>query len=255
MIVFPAIDLKDGQCVRLVQGDMARATVFHDDPVAQAHAFAALGFSHLHIVDLDGAFAGRAINGAVIDAILAAGVSRVQVGGGIRDMAAIEHWFSRGAARVILGTAALRTPALVREACRAFPDQIAVGIDARGGHVAVQGWAETSALSAIDLAARFVDVGVAAIIYTDIERDGLMGGVNVEATAALARSTSIGVIASGGVGSMADIDALLLANSDEEADEEAHKIMGVICGRALYDGKLDGRALAKLEKSSEHKKP
>lgn len=230
MILFPAIDLKDGACVRLVRGEMDAATVFNDDPAAQAVAFVAAGCRWLHLVDLDGAFSGRAVNGAAVEAILAAAPVPAQLGGGIRDMAAIEGWLTRGVRRVILGTAAVRDPALVREAARAFPGRIAVGIDARGGRVAVAGWAETTDLAALDLARRLEDAGIAALIYTDIDRDGAMQGPNVEATAALARSVSIPVIASGGVSSLDDLRAL----RDSGAPLE-----GVISGRALYDGRID----------------
>jgi phosphoribosylformimino-5-aminoimidazole carboxamide ribotide isomerase len=230
MIFYPAIDLKDGQCVRLLRGEMAAATVFNDDPAAQARAFAEAGCRWLHLVDLDGALAGRAVNGAAVEAILAAATIPAQLGGGIRDMAAIEGWLGRGVARVILGTAAVRDPGLVRQAARAFPGRVAVGIDARGGRVAVAGWAETTELAAFDLARRMEDAGVAAIVYTDIDRDGAMGGPNVEATAALARAVSIPVIASGGVASLDDLRALRDCGAPLD---------GVISGRALYDGRLD----------------
>ena len=237
MILFPAIDLKDGQCVRLLRGDMDKATVFNDDAGAQAAAFVAGGCSWLHVVDLNGAFAGHPVNGDAVDAILAAVDVPVQLGGGIRDLETISMWLKRGISRVILGTVAVRDPDLVREACERYPGAVAVGIDARGGQVAVEGWAEVSELSAIELAARFEDAGVAAIIYTDIDRDGAMQGVNVEATAELAASTSIPVIASGGVSSLDDLRAL-----KTRADTG---IAGVISGRALYDGGLDlGAALA-----------
>jgi phosphoribosylformimino-5-aminoimidazole carboxamide ribotide isomerase len=231
MILFPAIDLKDDQCVRLVRGEMDQATVFNDDPAAQARAFETQGFAWLHLVDLNGAFAGRPVNGAAVDAILAAVGIPVQLGGGIRDMATIETWLGKGIARVILGTVAVRDPDLVREACRAFPGRIAVGLDARGGRVAVEGWAETSDLSARDLVARFEDAGVAAVIYTDIDRDGVLEGLNLEATVRLARATAIPVIASGGLSSIDDIRALL---RPENAILE-----GAVSGRALYDGRLD----------------
>jgi phosphoribosylformimino-5-aminoimidazole carboxamide ribotide isomerase len=230
MIFYPAIDLKDGQCVRLLRGEMAAATVFNDNPAAQARAFAEAGCRWLHLVDLDGAFAGRAVNGAAVEAILAAVTIPAQLGGGIRDMAAIEGWLGRGVARVILGTAAVRDPGLVRQAARAFPGRVAAGIDARGGRVAVAGWAETTELAAFDLARRMEDAGVAAIVYTDIDRDGAMGGPNVEATAALARAVSIPVIASGGVASLDDLRALRDCGAPLD---------GVISGRALYDGRLD----------------
>jgi phosphoribosylformimino-5-aminoimidazole carboxamide ribotide isomerase len=231
MILFPAIDLKDGQCVRLVRGEMDQATVFNDDPAAQARAFEAQGFAWLHLVDLNGAFAGRPVNGAAVDAILAAVGIPVQLGGGIRDMATIETWLGKGIARVILGTVSVRDPGLVREACKAYPGLIAVGLDARGGRVAVEGWAETSDLSAPDLVARFEDAGVAAVIYTDIDRDGALEGLNLEATVRLARATAIPVIASGGLSSIDDIRALL---RPENAILE-----GAVSGRALYDGRLD----------------
>ena len=230
MILYPAIDLKAGACVRLLKGEMDSATVYNTDPGAQAAAFRDAGCAWLHVVDLDGAFAGRSVNGEAVESILAAGVP-VQLGGGIRDMAGIEAWLTRGVARVILGTAALRNPDLVITACRAFPGRVSVGIDARNGKVAAEGWAETSAVAALDLARRFGDCGVSGIIFTDIDRDGALVGVNVEATAALARAIEIPVIASGGVSSSADLEALRAeANSG---------IAGVICGRALYDGRLD----------------
>ncbi len=239
MILFPAIDLKDGKCVRLKLGDMNAATVFNDDPAAQARAFESQGFGYLHIVDLNGAFAGRPVNAPAVEAILKAITMPAQLGGGIRDLATIESWLARGIRRVILGTVAVRDPALVREACRAFPGRIAVGIDAKGGKVAVEGWAETSELTAIDLARRFEDAGVAAIIYTDIERDGVLKGLNLPATAELARATSIPVIASGGLASIDDVKALL--------SPDYNRLEGAITGRALYDGRLDAReALALL---------
>ena len=229
MILYPAIDLKDGQCVRLLRGEMDRATVFSDDPAGQAGAFAEAGCRWLHIVDLNGAFAGRPVNAAAVEAILARVEVPVQLGGGIRDRATIETWLEKGLARVILGTAALRAPDLVRAAARAHPGRIAVGIDARGGRVAVEGWAETSETEAVDLARRFEDAGVAAIVHTDIERDGAMGGPNTAATAALARAVTIPVIASGGVSSMADLAALRDCGAPLD---------GVIAGRALYDGRI-----------------
>lgn len=238
MIIFPAIDLKQGQCVRLEQGDMNRATTFNDDPAAQAAQFAALGFSHLHIVDLDGAFAGAPINAEAVERICAASTAFKQLGGGIRDLATIERWLSRGLDRVILGTAAVRDPELVKQACRAFPDRIAVGIDARDGRVAVAGWAEESTLAAVDLAQQFEDVGVSAIIFTDIDRDGLLSGLNIAATAALADAISIPVIASGGLSGIDDVHALI-ARQDSG-------IAGAISGRALYDGRLDVAALLAL---------
>jgi phosphoribosylformimino-5-aminoimidazole carboxamide ribotide isomerase len=230
MILYPAIDLKDGQCVRLVRGEMEAATVFSDDPAAQARAFEQAGCRWLHIVDLNGAFEGRPVNGDAVEAILEATSLPAQLGGGIRSMAMIGDWLDRGLARVILGTVAVRDPDLVREAARAFPGQVAVGIDARGGMVAVEGWAETTDISALDLARRFEDAGVAAIIYTDIDRDGAMQGPNVEATAALARAVSIPVIASGGVSSLDDLRALKGCGAP---------LNGVISGRAIYDGRLD----------------
>lgn len=229
MILYPAIDLKDGACVRLVHGEMDSATVFNDDPAAQALAFQDAGCTWIHLVDLNGAFAGAPVNGAAVDAILAAITVPAQLGGGIRDMAMIERWLARGLTRAILGTVAVRDPALVRDAARAFPGQIAVGIDARKGMVAVEGWAETTDMTALDLARRFEDAGVAAIIYTDIDRDGAMQGPNVEATAALARAVTIPVIASGGVSSLHDLRALRGCGV---------ALDGVISGRALYDGRI-----------------
>ena len=237
MILYPAIDLKDGQCVRLLRGDMGRATVFGDDPAAQARAFADAGCEWLHLVDLNGAFAGRPVNAAAVEAILAAVTVPVQLGGGIRDLATVEGWLARGVRRVILGTAAVEDPDLVREAARAFPGRVAVGLDARGGRVATRGWAEETQLDATDLARRFEDAGIAAIVYTDIDRDGAMEGPNLTATEALARAVSIPVIASGGVSSLADLLAL----------RDTGVISGAITGRALYDGAIDlGRALAAL---------
>ncbi len=230
MILYPAIDLKDGQCVRLLRGAMDRATVFGDDPAAQARAFVAAGCAWLHLVDLNGAFSGRPVNGGAVEAILAAVDVPVQLGGGIRDRATIEAWLERGVARVILGTAALRDPGLVRAAAAAHPGRVAVGIDARDGRVAVEGWAQTSETLAVDLARRFEDAGVAAIVYTDIDRDGAMAGPNVASTAALAQAVSIPVIASGGVASLDDLRAL--KNSGAPLD-------GAISGRALYEGRLD----------------
>jgi phosphoribosylformimino-5-aminoimidazole carboxamide ribotide isomerase len=233
VILFPAIDLKDGKCVRLQLGDMNAATVFNDDPAAQAQAFERQGFKYLHIVDLNGAFAGKPVNASAVEAILRAITMPAQLGGGIRDLATIETWLARGIRRVILGTAAVRDPGLVREACKNFPGRIAVGIDAKGGKVAVEGWAETSELSAIDLARRFEDVGVAAIVYTDIERDGVLKGLNLPSTAELARATRIPVVASGGLASIEDVKALLTP--------EYSMLEGAITGRALYDGRLDAR--------------
>jgi phosphoribosylformimino-5-aminoimidazole carboxamide ribotide isomerase len=238
MILFPAIDLKDGVCVRLERGEMDRATIFNDDPAAQARAFEAAGFDWLHVVDLDGAFAGKSVNDDAVAAILAAVNVPMQLGGGIRDRAAVDAWLRGGVARVILGTAALRDPDLVREASRAYPGRIVVGIDARGGKVAVEGWAETSEVAAIDIARRFEDAGVAAIIYTDIERDGVFAGLNLDATLALAEAVSIPVIASGGLASLADVERL--------AEPRYRKLAGAIAGRALYDGRLDARAALKV---------
>lgn len=238
LILFPAIDLKDGACVRLRLGDMDQATVFNDDPAAQAAIFEAQGFRYLHIVDLNGAFAGKPVNGAAVAAILKAIRIPVQLGGGIRDLATIEDWLAKGVRRVILGTVAVRNPSLVFEACRKFPGRIAVGIDAKAGKVAVEGWAETSHLSAADLAKRFEDAGVSAIVYTDIERDGVLKGLNLPATADLAGATKIPVIASGGLASMDDIAALLRP--------EYRKLAGAITGRALYDGRIDPEAALSL---------
>jgi phosphoribosylformimino-5-aminoimidazole carboxamide ribotide isomerase len=231
MILFPAIDLKDGACVRLLRGRMSDATVYNTDPAAQANNFAAAGCHWLHIVDLNGAFAGRSVNAEAVRAILAAVDIPVQLGGGIRSLDAIESWLDAGVARVILGTAAVRRPQLVREACELFPGRVAVAIDARGGKVAVEGWAETSLTEATDLARAFENVGVAAIVYTDIERDGTLEGPNASATAALARAITTPVIASGGVASLADLQALTA--------HEADGIVGIIVGRALYDGRLE----------------
>ena len=240
MILFPAIDLKDGQCVRLKLGDMEQATVFNDDPAAQAKAFEDQGFEYLHVVDLNGAFAGESVNGAAVEAILKAVKFPVQLGGGIRTLAHIEAWLEKGLARVILGTVAVRDPELVRAACKAFPGQIAVGIDARGGTVAVEGWAETSELSAIELAQRFEGAGVAAIIYTDIDRDGVLAGINWPSTLELAGATSIPVIASGGLAGIEDIRRMV--------EPDAKSLEGAISGRALYDGRIDSReALAILK--------
>lgn len=237
-ILFPAIDLKNGQCVRLRQGDMAQATVFNDSPADQAASFEADGFSWLHVVDLDGAFAGKPMNGAAVDAILARVRFPVQLGGGIRDMATVEGWLAKGIARVIIGTAAVRDPDFVRAAAKAFPDKVAVGIDARDGMVAVEGWAETSSLSAVDLGRRFADAGVCAIIYTDIARDGMLSGINWEGTIALAKALTIPVIASGGLASMADIERLVAP--------DAQLLAGAITGRALYDGRIDAKAALAL---------
>ncbi|KQT85567.1 1-(5-phosphoribosyl)-5-[(5-phosphoribosylamino)methylideneamino]imidazole-4-carboxamide isomerase [Aurantimonas sp. Leaf443] len=232
-ILFPAIDLKDGACVRLKLGLMEEATLYNEDPAAQARAFRADGFDHLHVVDLNGAFEGRAVNGGAVEAILSAvGTEmKVQLGGGIRTMADIERWLATGLSRVILGTVAVRDPALVREAARAFPGRVAVGIDAKGGKVAVEGWAETAALTAVDLARRFEDAGVSAIIYTDIDRDGILAGINWDATIDLADAVSIPVIASGGLASIADVVRLTMP--------DAARLEGAISGRALYDGRID----------------
>jgi phosphoribosylformimino-5-aminoimidazole carboxamide ribotide isomerase len=231
VILFPAIDLKEGVAVRLEQGDMQRATVFHRDPAAQARAFEQQGFEYLHIVDLDGAFAGKPVNAAAVDGILDAVEIPVQLGGGVRDTATVEAWLEKGIARVIIGTAAVRDPPFVKQAARDYPGRIAVGLDARDGKVAVEGWAATSELSALDIARRFEDAGVAAIVYTDIARDGMLQGLNLDATIALAEAISIPVIASGGLASIADIRALL--------EPRARKLAGAIAGRALYDGRLD----------------
>ena len=242
MILFAAIDLKDGVCVRLEQGDMARATVFNLDPSAQAASFAAQGFEYLHVVDLDGAFAGRPVNAHAVEAMLKKITLPVQLGGGIRDLKTVEAWLDKGIARVIIGTAAVRDPDLVKSAARKFPGRVAVGLDARDGRVAVEGWAATSEVTALDIAQRFEDAGVAAIIFTDIARDGLLKGLNLEATIALADRISIPVIASGGFASIDDVKALL--------DPAARKLAGAIVGRALYDGRLDPAAALKLIRSA-----
>ncbi len=239
MILYPAIDLKGGHCVRLKLGDMNAATTFNEDPAAQAALFEQQGFSYLHVVDLDGAFAGRPMNADAVEAILAAVRMPVQLGGGIRDMRTLEAWLAKGIARVIIGTAAVRDPAFVRAAAKAFPGRVAVGIDARDGRVAVEGWAETSDLAAADLGRRFEDVGVAAIIYTDIARDGILAGLNIAATLQLADAVAIPVIASGGLASIADVERLL--------QPDCAKLNGAITGRALYDGRLDpAEALAAI---------
>ncbi len=239
MILFPAIDLKGGECVRLVQGDMDQATVFNTDPAAQAAAFEAQGFTHLHVVDLDGAFAGTPVNAAAVESIIDRVHMPVQLGGGIRDIRTAEHWLRRGVRRVIIGTAAVRDPAFVREAARLFPGQVAVGVDAREGLVAVDGWARASTMSAVDLGKRFEDAGVEAIIYTDIARDGMMKGLNIEGTIALAEAITIPVIASGGLASIADVERL--------CQPDCARIAGAITGRALYDGRLDpAEALAMI---------
>ena len=238
MILFPAIDLKEGLAVRLEQGDMARATIFHRDPAVQAQAFAQQGFEYLHVVDLDGAFAGKPVNAAAVERILEVIGIPVQLGGGVRDMATVESWLGKGVDRVIIGTAAVRNPALVKEAAKKYPGRVAVGLDARDGKVAVEGWAETSELTALDIARRFEDAGVAAIIYTDVSRDGMLQGLNFDATIALADAISIPVIASGGLASLDDIRALL--------EPRARRLEGAIAGRALYDGRLNAAEALKL---------
>jgi phosphoribosylformimino-5-aminoimidazole carboxamide ribotide isomerase len=233
MILFPAIDLKDGVAVRLQQGDMARATVFNRDPAAQALAFETAGFRHLHVVDLDGAFAGKPMNGAAVERILETVGLCVQLGGGIRDMRTIDGWLEKGVNRVIIGTAAVRDPALVKDAAKKYPKRVAVGLDARDGKVAVEGWAAQSELTVLDIARRFEDAGVAAIVYTDVMRDGMLQGINWDATIALAEAISIPVIASGGLASMEDIRRM--------TQPDARKLEGAIAGRALYDGRLDAK--------------
>jgi phosphoribosylformimino-5-aminoimidazole carboxamide ribotide isomerase len=242
VILFPAIDLKNGQCVRLEQGDMARATVFNLDPAAQATSFAAQGFECLHVVDLDGAFAGKPMNANAVKTMLKAVTIPLQLGGGIRDLETVEAWLAKGIARVIIGTAAVRDPELVKTAARKYPGRVAVGLDARDGKVAVEGWAETSHVTAFEIAQRFEDAGVAAIIFTDISRDGLLRGLNVDATVALADRISIPVIASGGLASIDDVRALLAPR--------ARKLAGAIAGRALYDGRLDPAAALALIRSA-----
>ena len=242
MILVPAIDLKDGQCVRLKLGDMEQATVYNPDPAAQAKAFEDQGFEWLHVVDLNGAFAGESVNGAAVDAILSATRNPVQLGGGIRSLAHIEQWLSRGLSRVILGTVAVRDPELVKEACRLFPGKVAVGIDAKGGKVAVEGWAEASELGVVELAQKFEGAGVAAIIYTDIDRDGILTGINWASTLELADQVSIPVIASGGLASMDDIRRMLAP--------DATKLEGAISGRALYDGRIDPAEALSLIKAA-----
>ena len=242
MILFPAIDLKNGEAVRLEQGDMARATIFHRDPAEQARVFAAQGFEYLHIVDLDGAFAGKPMNAAAVERILAVVKIPLQLGGGIRDRATIDAWLDNGVRRVIIGTAAVRDPALVKAAARTYPGRIAVGLDARDGAVAVEGWAATSEISALDIARRFEDAGVAAIIYTDIARDGMLRGLNLDATIALAEAVSVPVIASGGLASIDDVRALLTPR--------AQKLEGAVVGRALYDGRLDAAAALQLVRAA-----
>jgi phosphoribosylformimino-5-aminoimidazole carboxamide ribotide isomerase len=238
VILFPAIDLKNGEVVRLEQGDMARATLFNRDPAAQARTFGQQGFEYLHIVDLDGAFAGRPVNAGAVERILAASKIPAQLGGGIRDRATIEAWLEKGVARVVIGTAAVRNPPLVKEAARACPGRVAVGLDARDGRVAVEGWAHSCEVSALDIARRFEDAGVAAIVYTDIDRDGLLRGLNLDATIGLADRVAIPVIASGGLASLEDVRALTAPR--------ARKLAGAIVGRALYDGRLDAAAALKL---------
>jgi phosphoribosylformimino-5-aminoimidazole carboxamide ribotide isomerase len=242
VILFPAIDLKNGQCVRLEQGDMTRATVFNLDPAAQARHFAAQGFEYLHVVDLDGAFAGKPMNAQAVEAMLKAVSMPLQLGGGIRDLGTVEAWLEKGVARVIIGTAAVRDPELVKSAAKTFSGRVAVGLDARDGKVAVEGWAESSAVTALEIAQRFEDAGVAAIIFTDIARDGLLKGLNLEATIALADRISIPVIASGGLASIDDVKALL--------KPRAKKLAGAIAGRALYDGRLDPAAALALIKTA-----
>jgi phosphoribosylformimino-5-aminoimidazole carboxamide ribotide isomerase len=238
VILFPAIDLKNGQCVRLEQGDLARATVFNLDPAAQAKSFLAQGFEYLHVVDLDGAFAGKPMNAQAVETMLKAVTMPLQLGGGIRDLKTVEAWLAKGVARVIIGTAAVRDPELVKNAARKFPGRVAVGLDARDGKVAVEGWAETSQVTALEIAERFEDAGVAAIIFTDIARDGLLKGLNLDATLALAERISIPVVASGGLASIEDVRAMLTPR--------AKKLAGAIVGRALYDGRLDAAAALAL---------
>ena len=242
VILFPAIDLKNGQCVRLEQGDMARATVFNLDPAAQAKSFEDQGFEYLHVVDLDGAFAGKPVNAQAVEAMLQRVKFPVQLGGGIRDLATVEAWLAKGISRVIIGTAAVRDPALVKEAAKKFPGRVAVGLDARDGKVAVEGWADVSTVTALDIAQRFEDAGVAAIIFTDIARDGMLKGINWDATIALADAISIPVIASGGLASMDDIKAML--------EPRAKKLEGAISGRALYGGRIDPAEALKLLKQA-----
>lgn len=242
MILFPAIDLKEGLAVRLEQGDMARATIFHRDPAAQAQAFEQQGFEYLHIVDLDGAFAGMPMNAAAVDRILETVGIPVQLGGGVRDTATVENWLEKGIDRIIIGTAAVRDPPFVKQAARDYPGRIAVGLDARDGKVAVEGWAETSELSVLDIARRFEDVGVSAIVYTDIARDGMLQGLNLDATVALAEAIRIPIIASGGLASIEDIKELI--------SPRAGKLAGAIAGRALYDGRLDAAEALKLIRSA-----
>lgn len=242
LTLFPAIDLKDGECVRLVRGLMEEATVFNDNPAAQARAFQDAGFNYLHLVDLNGAFEGKPVNASAVEAILKEITIPAQLGGGIRDLATIEMWLEKGIRRVIIGTAAVKNPDLVREACKRFPGQIAVGLDAKGGKVAVEGWAEVSDLRVLDMAKQFEDAGVAAIIYTDIDRDGVLEGLNMDATVSLANAISIPVIASGGLSSIEDIKALMAANCPG--------LEGAISGRALYDGRLDPKEAIALLKGA-----
>ncbi len=245
LILFPAIDLKNGECVRLIHGDMDKATVFNVDPVAQALEFEQLGFEYLHVVDLDGAFAGRPVNAHAVEGMLSRLTIPVQLGGGIRDLRTIEGWLSKGVSRVIIGTAAVRDPSLVREAARLYPKRIAVGIDARDGLVAIEGWARTSTATAADIGKRFEDAGVGAIIYTDIMRDGVMLGLNIDATLALADAVSIPVIASGGLASLDDVRRLL--------KPDCARLAGAISGRALYDGRLNAaEALTLIRQSREN---
>jgi len=240
MILFPAIDLKDGECVRLVRGLMEEATVFNDDPAAQAREFQSVGFDYLHLVDLNGAFEGKPVNASAVEAILNDVTIPVQLGGGIRDLATIERWLEKGIARVIIGTAAVKDPDLVREACKLFPGRVAVGLDAKDGKVAVEGWAEVSDVTVLDMANKFEDVGVAAIIFTDIARDGVLQGLNMDATVGLANAISTPVIASGGLSSIDDVKALIAA--------KCPGLEGAISGRALYDGRLDpAEAIAMLK--------
>jgi phosphoribosylformimino-5-aminoimidazole carboxamide ribotide isomerase len=233
VILFPAIDLKDGKCVRLKLGDMAQATIYNDDPAAQAKIFDDQGFKWLHVVDLNGAFEGKSMNGAAVEAVIRATRNPVQLGGGIRTLAHMESWLSKGVARIILGTVAVRNPSLVKEACRLFPGKVAVGIDAKGGKVAVEGWAEASSVGVIELAKQFEGVGVAAIVYTDIDRDGILAGINWSSTITLANAVKIPVIASGGLAGLEDIRRM--------TEPDAQKLAGAITGRALYDGRLDPR--------------
>ncbi len=242
MILFPAIDLKGGQCVRLKQGDMAQATIYNDDPAAQAKAFEDVGFTYLHVVDLDGAFAGKPVNASAVEAIRKSTSFPIQLGGGIRNLATIEGWLEKGVTRVIIGTAALRDPALVKEAAKKFPGRVAVGLDAKDGKVAVEGWAETSETTVLDIAKQFEDAGVAAIIFTDIARDGLLKGINWDATIGLAEAISIPVIASGGLASLDDVKTLL--------SPRAKKLEGAITGRALYDGRLDATEAVAMMRAS-----